>query len=222
MNIKKSTITIISIILVLAIGFGAAAAVYISQYARMTVFTGHIEQSTSTPETPRLILKSQGINVGSEGNIAFEDVAFPVLYGVESNFDSGVTTWQAEGDKAPISAATFVVSAENGDVENVSCKIKISGDVSAANALRFGITTSYYSEELSTSAYSYRIVYIDSVDSVHNSAESDYFPLGDSFIAEGDEVEIRLYAWVDGYALAKIGEYFDGTFTVDTIFTNEA
>ena len=53
----------------------------------------------------------------------------------------------------------------------------------------------------------------------HCYAESGLLPLGDSTVAEGEDVEIRLYAWVDGYDLADVGEYFGGNFTVDIVFT---
>lgn len=215
---KRSTI-VLAVTLAFVLALGTTAAVFLSQYARMTVFSGHIEQSASTPDAPALVLKSHGIDVGQSANIATDDVEFPVLYDVSSEFDSGVTTWQAKDGKTPISAAAFALSAKNGEVQNVCYKIEISGDVSAASALRFGVTTSYFSDELATTAYSSGIAYINSVDVEHCYAESDLLPLGDSTIAEGEDVEICLYAWVDGYALADIGEYFGGDFTVNIVFT---
>ena len=215
---KKALVTVLSIILILALGVVAMAAVYISQQARMSLFSGRIEQTVNQPNDPKLVLKVEGENVGQDGNVSVYDAAvFPILTNVigHTTVDDS-TQWEDENGKTPIAAPVFVLSADNGDIENVWFKIVGAGDMTASSAMRFGITTVYYSEEDGTEVTHTQIE--EFVMGELERAESELAPLGDGNVAEGEEVRIYVSAWVDSYALAELGEYGDGNFTIDIIF----
>ncbi|MBQ6461290.1 hypothetical protein IJJ36_02570 [Candidatus Saccharibacteria bacterium] len=219
---KKVLATVLSVILILALGIVTMAAIYISQQARMTLFSGHIEQTTNNPDDPKLILKVEGEDVGQDGNVSVYDTAvFPILTNVvgETAFNDA-TVWTDENGRTPIAAPVFVLSAENGDVNNVYFNITGLGDMTAGSAMRFGITTVYYSEEEGTEVTRSQIE--EFVMGGPEKGESTTVMLGDGTIAEGEEVRIYVAAWVDSYALAEIGEYGDGNFTIDIVFSSDS
>lgn len=217
---KKKTIVFVSVVLALTMVITATAAIYISQQAKMTLFSGRIEQSTSQPNDPKMVLRVSGENVGQDGNVSvYNEAVFPILTKVEGNsvaLDPAV--WTDENGRQPISAPGFVLSAENGEVNNVYYKIVVNGNTSVAEALRFGISIRYYSEEIANEAPSGEVMssLIDSINPGKTSTEP--MLLGDGNILEGEDVEIYISAWVDSYTLAEIGEYDDEGFTIDIVF----
>ena len=59
MKKRSFVITVVAIMVAMSI-IVAAAAVYISSQARMGLFSGRIQQTTSKPDDPKLILKVAG------------------------------------------------------------------------------------------------------------------------------------------------------------------
>lgn len=215
MKKRSFVITVVAIMVAMSI-IVAAAAVYISSQARMGLFSGRIEQTTSKPDDPKLILKVAGENVGQDGDVSvYNETVFPVLTNVISNYGYGFSTYADENGREPISAPHFVLSTENGDVQNVYYKIVVQGNDKIAEALRFGVGIKYLD---ANGHYSY-LSSIDEVD--YNKTETAPAPVrsDNSTIAEGEEIEFAISAWVDSYALAKVGDYDENmSFSVEIVF----
>lgn len=215
MKKRSFVITVVAIMVAMSI-IVAAAAVYISSQARMGLFSGRIEQTTSKPDDPKLILKVAGENVGQDGDVSvYNEAVFPVLTNVTSNYGYGFSTYTDENGREPISAPHFVLSTENGDVQNVYYKIVVQGNDKIAEALRFGVGIKYLD---ANGHYSY-LSGIDEVD--YNKTEAAPAPVrsDNSTIAEGEEIEFAISAWVDSYALAEVGDYDENmSFNVEIVF----
>ena len=215
MKKRSFVITVVAIMVAMSI-IVAAAAVYISSQARMGLFSGRIEQTTSKPDDPKLILKVAGENVGQDGDVSvYNEAVFPVLTNVTSNYGYGFSTYTDENGRGPISAPHFVLSTENGDVQNVYYKIVVQGNDKIAEALRFGVGIKYLD---ANGHYSY-LSGIDEVD--YNKTETTPAPVrsDNSTIAEGEEIEFAISAWVDSYALAEVGDYDENmSFNVEIMF----
>ena len=214
---KKKTFvtTIVATVVAMSI-IVAAAAVYISSQARMGLFSGRIEQTTSKPDDPKLILKVAGENVGQDGDVSvYNEAVFPVLTNVTSSPDYGFSTYADENGREPISAPHFILSAENGDVENVYCKFVIHGNNKIAEALRFGICTKYLNDD----GHYHYLSGMDRVSYHQTETQPRSVKADNDTIAEGEEIEFSISAWVDSYALAEIGEYDeDMSFSVEIVF----
>lgn len=215
MKKRSFVITVVAIMVAMSI-IVAAAAVYISSQARMGLFSGRIEQTTSKPDDPKLILKVAGENVGQDGDVSvYNEAVFPVLTNVTSNYGYGFSTYTDENGREPISAPHFVLSTENGDVQNVYYKIVVQGNDKIAEALRFGVGIKY----LDTNGHYSYLSGIDEVD--YNKTETAPAPVrsDNSTIAEGEEIEFAISAWVDSYALAEVGDYDENmSFNVEIVF----
>lgn len=214
---KKKTFvtTIVATVVAMSI-IVAAAAVYISSQARMGLFSGRIEQTTSKPDDPKLILKVAGENVGQDGDVSvYNEAVFPVLTNVTSSPGYGFSTYADENGREPISAPHFILSAENGDVENVYYKIVVQGNDKIAEALRFGINTKYLDEN---GHYTY-LSGTDSVSYHQIETQPRSVKANSNVIVEGEEIEFSISAWVDSYALAKVGDYDENmSFSVEIVF----
>ena len=219
---KKVFVSVLSAFMIVALVFATMAAVYISRQARMTLFSGRIEQTTNNPNDPKLVLKVEGESVGQDGNVSVYDAAvFPILTNVTGRtaFDDA-TVWTDKNGRMPIAAPTFVLSAENGNVDDVRFNIAGFGDMTASSAMRFGITTVYYDEETGTEVTRSQIE--EFARGGPENAESMTVTLGDGTISEGEEVKVYVTAWVDSYTLAEIGEYGNGNFIIDIVFSSGA
>ncbi len=213
---KKVVISILSVALIIALSVTVAAAVYISQQARMRLFSGKIEQPSNQPNDPKLILKVSDISVGQDGNVSVYDGAtFPILTNVTGEPSTGLTNWTDENGKQPISAPKFVLSAENGEVQDVYYKIVVNGNT-ATSALRFGIDVRYYNEEEGCFVTRSGIKSIDFGSTTTSATMPEL--LGDGNVAVGENIEIYVSAWVDSYDLAEIGEYDNDSFSIDIVF----
>lgn len=215
MKKRSFVITVVAIMVAMSI-IVAAAAVYISSQARMGLFSGRIEQTTSKPDDPKLILKVAGENVGQDGDVSvYNEAVFPVLTNVTSNYGYGFSTYTDENGREPISAPRFVLSAENGNVENVYYKIVVQGNDKIAEALRFGINTKYLDEN---GHYAY-LSGTDSVSYHQTETQPRSVKADNDTIVEGEEIEFSISAWVDSYALAKVGDYDENmSFSVEIVF----
>lgn len=215
MKKKSAIIPIITLVVSMSI-IVAAAAVYISSQARMSLFSGRIEQPASKPDDPKLVLKVSGQNLGQDGSVAaYNEAVFPILTNVISNYGYGPSVYLDEDGREPLSAPSFVLSAENGDVKNVYYKISVQGNDKIAEALKFGITIKYLDDN---GHYSY-LSHIDSV--AYHQTETTPLPLKSerSDVLKGEDVEIFVSAWVDSYALAEVGDYDENmSFNVGIVF----
>lgn len=213
---KNSLVTVLAVALVFALALSVLAAVYVSRQARMSLFSGRIEQTTTSPDDPKLILKVSGESVGQDGDVSVDDEAiFPILGSVKDSSEYGPARWSDENGLEPLSAPSFVLSAENGRVDNVYCKIVVNGNDRLAEALRFGITAKYLDENgnytyyTGTEAVAYR-----GCETIPRLIKADNGTVG-----EDEDVEFFISAWIDSYTLAKIGEYdAEMTFSVEIIF----
>lgn len=214
----------IAIILALSLSLTAFAAIYIAKQAKMTVFSGRIEQTTSTPTDPKLVLKTiAGTNLGQTGNIStYGETTFPILSNVtgctimnneESTFE---TNWNDQDGKIPPTAQRFVLTAENGNLSDLSYEIIINGNT-ATSALRFGVTYRYFNEELNTTVTCTRVDEL--LPSTTNTASSGKIELGDGNILENEEIIFEITAWVDADALTELGEYENDIFNVEVVFS---
>ena len=216
MKKKSFIITIIALVVIMSV-IVTAASVYFSKQARMNLFSGRIEQSGSKPDDPKLVLKIAGESVGQDSSVSnYNEAIFPILTHIESASTAGKTVWKDESGREPLYAPTFMLSAENGEVKGVNYKIVIDGDTSAASALRFGIDVKYYSEE---TGYKHSLSGVIYLDDTKNFKESTMEVLGDGNVKNGEDIEIRVCAWVDSYALADLGDYnADADFSVSIVF----
>lgn len=219
---KKRVVTLIIVFLVI-FALAVSAAAYFLLQARVTLFKGHVEQVDYHPGDAKLVLKVDGEDIGENGDLSSaESVAFPILTNVIGHTSvDGTTTWvDEETGEVPLSAPKFVLTAENGDIENVKFKITLNGDTTASAAMQFGVGLVYYDEakviKKMTNSFT------EFAAGTPEYAETVTIPLGDMTIAEGEEVEIYISAWVNADALEKIGAYTDGDFTIDVTFFGEA
>ena len=212
---KRKIVPALFTVLIMPTVITAAASVYYSMQARMRLFSGRIEQSSMNPTDPKLFLKVAGEPVGQEGDVSvYNETTFPILANVEQKWTNGVATWVGADGKDPVCATDFVLSSENGKTNNVSYQIVVHGQSRAIPALRFGVSTSYFADDLKQKTVRAGIVY------VNKSGMSEPQTLGDGNVAVGEDVKVSVCAWVDSMALAEIGEYDDSqSISVEIIFT---
>lgn len=215
---------LVAFVLALACSATAFAAVYIAKQAKMSVFSGRIEQTSSSADDSKMVLKTTtGMDIGQRGNITqYDDAVFPILSNVtgctilDNQGATFETRWNDEDGKAPPTAQRFVLAAENGDIDDVSYEIVVSGKTPQA-ALRFGVTYSYYSEEDNTIVTTTRVH--DLQPSTENLASSEKVTLGDGNILEGEEIVFEITVWADADTLAQLGEYENDVFNVEVVFS---
>lgn len=213
---KKTLTMTLALVLALVLAVTAAAAYFLLQ-ARMTVFKGHIEMPNAQPGDPKLVLEVDGEGIGETGDISGDSVSFPVLTNVVGTTSiDAPTEWVDENGNVPVVAPKFVLTAEDGDVENVTYKVVASGDTSASAAMTFGITIVYYDDAkgVRTTKTEFANFGIGGED----FATTEPIPLGDANVAEGEKVEIYISAWVDAEVYEKLGVGSTGDFTIDVIF----
>lgn len=214
----KKFVKVLSLVLTIALtlAIGAAASIYFPRLAGMRTFTGRIEDFGAAADDPQLVLAVGDVNagyfVGNEGDVSGDGVVFPVL--ADAYNEAGSTDWRDSNGKEAVAAPVFTLSTINGDVNDAYLRIELGGDISAAEAMRFGITTKYYEEG---SDQWYREDGLSrEIDG--NTNVSEVVSLGD--IAEGERVEIYVSAWVAEYELGNI-DYQGGDMTVDVVFSAE-
>ena len=213
---KKTLTMTLALVLALVLAVTAAAAYFLLQ-ARMTVFKGHIEMPNAQPGDPKLVLEVDGEGIGETGDISGDSVSFPVLTNVVGTTSiDAPTEWVDENGNVPVVAPKFVLTAEDGDVENVTYKVVASGDTSASAAMTFGITIVYYDDAkgVRTTKTEFANFGIGGED----FATTEPIPLGDANVAEGEKVEIYISAWVDAEVYEKLGVGPTGDFTIDVVF----
>ena len=212
---KKIVKAIISGVLVAAISVAAFASVLILKQAQVELFSARIEQNTLDENAPALYLKSYDIDVGQYLNIVREPVVLPILD--DTRYDPVSSTWVSSDGRSPVEAEhPFVVSARNGDVENVKFHLEVSGDISAIKALEFGVSA-FYSSGAGT------VMVADMMDATIDGARqvaiSRDFELANGIIRQDEELTVTVNAWVNQEALSRLGEYnADGSFTITIVF----
>lgn len=221
MHIKKSTITIISIILVLTIGFGAAAAVYILQQVNVTLFNGHlgvvengqvIDSPQPEDKQPELVVKVDGVKAGHDSVLTQGDDIIPILTDVESIIDAnGCYAWQSRSGHGAFAAKDFVLTAEGGDMSGLAYDLIVEGNPSIVDALRFGFILEYNDAE------SGKITEFFTSSADGSVALPEI--LGDGIITEGEEIKVSVSIWADAYTLADKENYDNMSFSVDVIFS---
>ncbi len=213
---KKIT-PFLAVILALVLTTTTVAAFFLLQ-AKMTVFKGHVEMPNAQSGDPKLVLEVDGESFGETGDVSGESVNFPILTNVvgETSTDAA-TVWVDENGNVPVSAPKFVLTADGGDVENVIYKIVVSGDTSAAAALRFGVTIVYYDDVNSVQTTKTEIAEFG-IGGDDGFATTEPIPLGDANVAVGEKIEIYVSAWVDSEEWEKLDVGSTGDFTIDVIF----
>ena len=210
----------ITIVLIFALAATALAA-YLLQ-ARMTLFSGHIEQPSGTKA--KLVLKMDDENLGDTANIAGGSVVFPALTGVVgSTTTDGPTEWADENGEKPLSAPKFTICAEKGDVEDVRLKIVANGSDmgnSGSEALVFGITIVYYDNTAGRRVT--KTEFLNFCAGTPDMAETEAMPLGDAFLVDGEEAEIYISVWADAEVLEKLGTTGTADFNIEAIFSASA
>ena len=212
---KKMT-PILAVILALILAVTAVAAYSLLQ-ARMTLFKGHIEMPNAQPGDPKLVLEVDGESIGEVGDVSGDSVTFPVLTNVVGTTSvDAPTEWVDENGNVPVVAPKFVLTADGGDIENVTYKVVASGDTAASAAMEFGITIVYYDDAkgVRTTKTEFANFGVGGED----FATTEPIPLGDANVAEGEKVEIYISAWVDAEVYEKLGVGSTGDFTIDVIF----
>lgn len=213
MKMKKSTITVLSVVLVFALAFGAVAAVYIIQRAKVEVFNGRLDLSgNNSPSQSELFVKIDGVQVGHEGSaVAYGEDLIPVLADVESRYVSwNQYVW--EGSNGQALAREFSLTA-SGDLNNLTYSINVVGNDSVIPAIRFGLVTEYYDDEAG-----------NTISSIQNRSLNEKFPssqeiLGDGNIAKDEEIKVSIAVWADAYALADLARFDDMGFSIEVIFS---
>lgn len=214
---RKPIFVALCVVLSCVMTFAVTASIYYSKQARMSLFSGSIEQTTTKPTDPKLVLKVADMNVGQDGNVSvYNQDVFPILGSVTGTFsETGFSdvTWRDDVGRQPISAPGFVLATENGDINDVTCKMVVEGNPSVASALRFGIVTEYISE-----ADNCRIASCQTASIDPGRTESSPEKLGDGNIVQNEEIKVSVVAWVDSYTLAELGEYENMPFNVRIVF----
>lgn len=221
MKTKKSIIAIICIILSIIITTTAvtAAVLYASQ-ARVSFFTGHVE-NLGTAEDSHLAIKYGGESLGSEVDISPSGaVVFPILSNVKYTTTYGKpSTWISSEDKSPLQAPKFIVTSEGGESRNVNFRIVAHGSDPSRAALRFGVDIMYYADDIGQKVVRSGITEL-SQTATGETISSDPLPLGDGNIAAGEEVTVYISVWVDKDALNKVGVYPNDDISLEAVFTS--
>lgn len=212
-KMKRSTVVTLSVILVFALAIGAVAAVYLLQQAKVGVFSGHIDLSRQTQDNEsELVVKVDGVEVGHDYALSgYGENLFPVLTGVNAVEEHGGDVVWEGNEGAPIASPTFAITAKNGSVSNLTYNIAITGNPSVVSALRFGVVTEYYDDDLQAKVCHTEFTVAD-----------EGLTVGDGNLAEGEEISVSVVAWVDAYALADLENFDDMSFNVDVIFSGGA
>lgn len=209
-KMKRSTVVTLSVILVFALAIGAVAAVYLLQQAKVGVFSGRIDLSRQTQDNEsELVVKVDGVEVGHDYALSgYGENLFPVLTGVNAvENHSGDVVWEGN-EGAPIASPTFAITAKNGSVSNLTYNIAITGNPSVVSAMRFGVVTKYYDDDLQTK-----------VCRTEFAEANEDLTVGDGNLAEDEEISVSVVAWADAYALANLKNFDDISFNVDIIFS---
>ena len=209
---KKSTV-VVSIILVFALAIGAVAAVYILQRAKIEVFNGRLDFSNNDHSSQsELFIKINGVQVGHEGSaVTYGEDAIPVLADVESRYvDWNKYVW--EGSNGQALAREFSITA-SGDLDNLTYSINIVGNDSVIPAMRFGLITEYYDDEVGNT------VSLIQGRSLNEKYPSSQEALGDGNISKGEEIKVSIAVWADAYALADLARFDDMGFSIEVIFS---
>lgn len=213
---KKTTITVLSVILVFAVAIGAVAAVYLLQQAKIEVFNGRLgipaagEQPASDAE---LIVKVNGEEVGHEVSMAaYGEDDIPVLADVKAEVHRD-HVWQDRSGNSALDGRTFVLTAKGGDLTNLAYDIDVTGNPSIVSALHFGFIVEYDDEDYGRISS----LYETSTDGSVQLPAS----LCDGNITEGEEIRVSVAVWADAYALADLEQFDNMSFGVNIIFTAE-
>ena len=209
-KMKRSTVVTLSVILVFALAISALAAVYLLQQAKVGVFSGRIDLSRQAQDDEsELVVKVDGVEVGHDYALSgYGENLFPVLTGVNTTLGrDGDIVWEGN-EGAPIASPTFAITAKNGSVSSLTYNIAITGNPSVVSALRFGVVTEYYDDDLQTKVCHTEFARAD-----------ESLTVGDGNLAEGEEISVSVVAWVDAYALADLENFDDMAFNVDVIFS---
>lgn len=209
-KLGRSAIAIL--VLAMLASVSVAASVYFPRYAGMKVFSGRIEDFGATTNvfgrsTPRLVLSTEN-GTGVEGDVTNGDVVFPIVS--EISRDTQTDEWITPDGRKAVQAPTFTLTA-NEAIEQVYMRIEVSGDLSAAKALNFGVTNTCYwasSEHEGWDRSDGHIVEIGA------DGCSEPILIGD--LLPGDKVEIDVAGWVMAHDLT---EYDGGNFTVEVVFS---
>ena len=193
----------------------ASGAIYFEKKASMRVFSGRIEAvgSANVSDEGYLSLsigdRAKGHVVGETGDIVSNETTFPVL--VDAYHDTDSLTWADSNGKKAINAPVFTIQAVDGPVTGAAMRVEISGDLSAASAVHFGV---------------YAIHYVDGREHMtrticrpldtHKDGVTDVFEIGD--LLEQETVEIYVSAWISSYEFVNTN-YTGGPFTAEAVFT---
>ena len=214
-NIMKKAISF-GLALAMCAATFAAASVYFERKASMKVFSGRIEDFGATEGAPDgdqgwLSLSignhARGELLGREGDLQQSGVTFPILVDAySSGARNGDYGWHDSNGKSALMAPVFVIRAEDGPVTGVSMKMELTGDTSAAEAVRFGVTAVHYikAREEMTREFG-RILDV-----------GETLEIGD--LLEGETVEIYVSAWVMSFDLERV-EYTGGDFSAEAVFS---
>lgn len=221
MKTKRSVTVIICIVLsiIVATTAVAAAVLYVSR-ARVSFFTGHVE-NLGTAEESHLVIKYDGESLGQEVDISPSGaVAFPILSNVKYTTAYGKpSTWISSEDKSPLQAPKFIVTSEGSESHNVNFRIVAHGSDPSRAALRFGVDIMYYADDIGQKVVRSGITEL-SQTATGETISSDPLPLGDGNIAAGEEVEVYISVWVDKDALNRVGVYPNDDISLEAVFTS--
>ena len=212
-NIMKKAVSL-GLALAMCAATFAAASVYFERKASMKVFSGRIEAFGATEESDDLGHLSlsigdhaHGVQVGTAGDLQQSEVTFPILSDAQSNAHwDGDYGWHDSTGKEALLAPVFVIRAEDGPVTGVSMKMELSGDTSAAEAVRFGVNAVHYVSGRDEMARGFS----------GTLGVGEVYEIGD--LLEGETVEIHVSAWVMSFDLERV-EYTGGDFAAEAVFS---
>ncbi len=214
-NLMKKVFASVLVAALCAASF-ASASIYFERKATMHIFSGRIEAvgDTANSDEGELLLSigthSAGVDVGAEGNIASPGAAFPIFTeGARHNIDEH--TWTDINGKRSLDAPVFTLRAVDGPITNVNMAVMLSGDLSAAQAVHFGVYAVHYIEGRDAMTRT-----LASPLDVNTSGKSEIFEIGD--LIQGETVEVYLSAWIADYDFARV-DYQGGEMFAEAIFS---
>lgn len=213
-NVIKKAMSIALTLALCATTF-VSASIYFEKRATMRVFSGRIETGASVgSDEGELLLAigthSVGVEVGTDGSVASSDAVFPVFTGgAYHSIDEH--TWNDINGKRSLDAPVFTLRAVDGPITNVNMAVVLSGDLSAAQAVHFGVYAVHYIEGRDAMTRTFA-----SPLDVDADGKSEIFGIGD--LLQGETVEVYLSAWIADYDFARV-DYQGGEMFAEAIFS---